>query len=143
MDYQEEVIYCRKCGAPMKKSQRCCMKCGALNYDHPENQSMKSYQPKEKKQKFTYVSPSSSVFSSTPTITSSNTSSFNVSAQSKMTSTEKKYRMKHIILGILIILIVVAVIYFFSPYLIQLWNQVSKIFMKIFSDFKETVINSN
>lgn len=38
-----DVIYCNRCGAPMKKTQRYCMKCGNLNYDHPDNRSMRVY----------------------------------------------------------------------------------------------------
>ena len=38
-----DVIYCNRCGAPMKKNQRYCMKCGNLNYDHPDNRSMRAY----------------------------------------------------------------------------------------------------
>ena len=40
MAAREEIIVCSACGAKMKKSQRCCMKCGQLNYSHPENASM-------------------------------------------------------------------------------------------------------
>ena len=39
-------IYCSKCGAPMKEDARYCMKCGTLNYDHPDNQYMKKYMDK-------------------------------------------------------------------------------------------------
>ncbi len=39
----DEIIYCPRCGASMKNSSRYCMKCGALNFDHPDNQSMKQY----------------------------------------------------------------------------------------------------
>ncbi len=37
------TIYCSRCGAPMKSNARYCMKCGNLNPDHPENDSMKKY----------------------------------------------------------------------------------------------------
>lgn len=37
------VISCSRCGEPMKVSQRCCIKCGALNIEHPDNISMKQY----------------------------------------------------------------------------------------------------
>ena len=36
-------MLCPRCGAEMKPEQRYCMKCGALNYDHPDNQGMKQY----------------------------------------------------------------------------------------------------
>lgn len=36
-------LQCDKCGAYYPSSQRYCMKCGALNYSHPDNQSMKQY----------------------------------------------------------------------------------------------------
>ena len=38
-----DYIFCYKCGEPMKPDARCCMKCGALNYDHPDNSYMKNY----------------------------------------------------------------------------------------------------
>lgn len=34
---------CARCGAKMDPKQRYCMKCGAINYEHPDNQSMKKY----------------------------------------------------------------------------------------------------
>lgn len=36
-------LQCDKCGTFYPSSQRYCMKCGALNYSHPDNQSMKQY----------------------------------------------------------------------------------------------------
>lgn len=41
----EEVstIYCIKCGAEMKSNSRCCMKCGTLNPEHPDNANMLKY----------------------------------------------------------------------------------------------------
>ena len=36
-------ILCDKCGEYYNEKQRYCMKCGALNYNHPDNQSMKQY----------------------------------------------------------------------------------------------------
>ena len=36
----EEMIYCSRCGEAMKASSRYCMKCGNLNYDHPENREV-------------------------------------------------------------------------------------------------------
>lgn len=36
-------MVCPRCGAEMSPEQRYCMKCGALNYDHPDNQDMKRY----------------------------------------------------------------------------------------------------
>lgn len=39
----EEMIKCPKCGAPMKKSWRCCMHCGELNFLNKENNSMKPF----------------------------------------------------------------------------------------------------
>ena len=36
-------MFCPRCGAEMKPEQRYCMKCGALNYEHPDNQKMKQY----------------------------------------------------------------------------------------------------
>lgn len=36
-------MVCPRCGATLNSKQRYCMKCGALNYDHPDNQKMKQY----------------------------------------------------------------------------------------------------
>ena len=36
-------MVCPRCGAKMDANQRYCMKCGALNYDHPDNKDMKDY----------------------------------------------------------------------------------------------------
>ena len=46
---EDYTIYCSRCGAPMKSSARYCMKCGNLNYDHPDNQKMKEFAPLENK----------------------------------------------------------------------------------------------
>ena len=35
-------MVCPRCGAEMNPEQRYCMKCGALNYDHPDNKQMKT-----------------------------------------------------------------------------------------------------
>lgn len=45
---RDYIIYCPRCGAEMKNTMRCCMKCGALNYDHPDNESMKKYSKDQK-----------------------------------------------------------------------------------------------
>lgn len=39
----EEFIFCTRCGAKLRKNQRNCLKCGQLNYSHPDNQYMKKY----------------------------------------------------------------------------------------------------
>lgn len=44
---EERMIYCSRCGEPMKASSRYCMKCGNLNFDHPDNKNMQQYQVKE------------------------------------------------------------------------------------------------
>lgn len=36
-------MVCSRCGAELNPKQRYCMRCGALNYDHPDNQKMKQY----------------------------------------------------------------------------------------------------
>lgn len=36
-------MVCPRCGAELDPSKRYCMKCGALNYNHPDNQDMKKY----------------------------------------------------------------------------------------------------
>ena len=38
-----DIIYCSKCGGEMKRTARYCMKCGNLNFDHPDNDFMKRY----------------------------------------------------------------------------------------------------
>ena len=43
MNDQEEKVYCTRCGAPMKKSARCCLKCGNLNYLNNANDSMNAF----------------------------------------------------------------------------------------------------
>lgn len=40
-------MFCPRCGSEMKPEQRYCMKCGALNYEHPDNQKMKKYLTQE------------------------------------------------------------------------------------------------
>lgn len=37
------IIRCSRCGAEMKSDVRYCMKCGNLNYSHPDNVSMRPY----------------------------------------------------------------------------------------------------
>lgn len=38
---------CVRCGSEMKEGDRCCLKCGALNYSHPQNSDfIKEYAPK-------------------------------------------------------------------------------------------------
>lgn len=36
-------MVCPRCGSEMDPKQRYCMRCGALNYNHPDNQKMKQY----------------------------------------------------------------------------------------------------
>lgn len=36
-------MVCPRCGTTLNSKQRYCMKCGALNYEHPDNQKMKNY----------------------------------------------------------------------------------------------------
>lgn len=38
-----DIIRCSRCGAEMKSDARYCMKCGNLNYSHPDNVSMRPY----------------------------------------------------------------------------------------------------
>jgi len=38
-----DIIRCSRCGAEMKSDVRYCMKCGNLNYSHPDNVSMRPY----------------------------------------------------------------------------------------------------
>lgn len=43
MNNNDNTIYCSRCGAEMRADSRYCMKCGNLNYEHPENQDMKKF----------------------------------------------------------------------------------------------------
>jgi len=43
MEDNNDIIYCSRCGAEMKANSRYCMKCGNLNYDHPDNANMRQY----------------------------------------------------------------------------------------------------
>jgi len=43
MDTNDHTIFCSRCGAEMKSSARYCMKCGNLNYDHPDNKDMRQF----------------------------------------------------------------------------------------------------
>lgn len=42
-----DKIICSRCGSEMRKDARYCMKCGNLNYSHPENESMRQYAQKD------------------------------------------------------------------------------------------------
>lgn len=44
-------MLCSRCGAEVNPKQRYCMKCGALNYDHPDNASLKKYITEEEIEK--------------------------------------------------------------------------------------------
>lgn len=41
-----DKMLCPRCGEKMKTNARYCMKCGYLNYNHPENASLKPYMGK-------------------------------------------------------------------------------------------------
>lgn len=43
-----DKIVCSRCGSEMRKDARYCMKCGNLNYSHPENESMRQYAQKDR-----------------------------------------------------------------------------------------------
>lgn len=38
-----EFIYCSRCGEPMRANQRCCIKCGNINFNNSDNDSMIKY----------------------------------------------------------------------------------------------------
>ena len=38
-----DKILCPRCGSEMKRKARCCLKCGYLNPEHPDNESMMKY----------------------------------------------------------------------------------------------------
>lgn len=39
----DNIIFCSRCGAEMRADSRYCMKCGNLNYDHPDNARMQKF----------------------------------------------------------------------------------------------------
>jgi len=43
-----DTVVCPKCGNSYKTNARYCMKCGTLNYHHPDNQYMKKYVSQKK-----------------------------------------------------------------------------------------------
>lgn len=49
MASRDDIIFCDRCGAEMKKNQRCCIKCGNINYSNPENASMRKFENNSKK----------------------------------------------------------------------------------------------
>lgn len=51
MNEENEFIYCQNCGSKMRKTQRCCLKCGAINYLNEDNNSMESFQKQANKEK--------------------------------------------------------------------------------------------
>lgn len=75
---EEEKIVCSRCGAEMKKSQRCCIKCGNINYSHPDNASMLKYANNGVNN--SYVVGGGTVVS--PTVTTSIDSKFNYTVSS-------------------------------------------------------------
>lgn len=46
-----EYVFCLSCGEKMKKDSRYCMRCGALNYDHPDNKEMQPIMDKTNQEK--------------------------------------------------------------------------------------------
>lgn len=37
---------CVRCGSEIKETDRCCLKCGAINYNHPQNKEfVENYAP--------------------------------------------------------------------------------------------------
>lgn len=75
---EEEKIICSRCGAEMKKNQRCCIKCGNINYSHPDNASMLKYANNGVNN--SYVVGAGSVVS--PTVSTSIDSKFNYTISS-------------------------------------------------------------
>lgn len=47
MNDNEKIVYCSRCGAEMKENARYCMKCGNLNYNHPDNKNMANFASKD------------------------------------------------------------------------------------------------
>lgn len=47
---QDKFIYCEKCGSRMKFDQRCCIKCGHINFLNKSNNSMEKYARKAEKE---------------------------------------------------------------------------------------------
>lgn len=97
-----QKIFCSVCGAEMLISSRYCMKCGALNYDHPSNSSMKKYIKKKRKEK--------------------KESLIKINADNKLdkkgiTRSEKVYKMKKFIMTLFILIVIGLLIYVLWPYL--------------------------
>ena len=44
----DEIIYCSRCGNELNRNARSCLKCGSINYEHPDNQNMKKYEAENK-----------------------------------------------------------------------------------------------
>lgn len=40
----DEIIYCSRCGEEFSVNSRYCMKCGNINYNHPDNKNMKQFE---------------------------------------------------------------------------------------------------
>ncbi len=78
---EEEKIICSRCGAEMKKSQRCCIKCGNINYSHPDNASMLKFSDNGVTN--SYVVGNGLLTNSTPYVNQSINSRFNYSISSK------------------------------------------------------------
>lgn len=77
----EEKIICSRCGAEMKKSQRCCIKCGNINYNHPDNASMLKFADNGVTN--SYVVGKGNLANSTPYVNQSINSRFNYAISSK------------------------------------------------------------
>ena len=45
----DEFVYCSRCGEEMSRKARYCMKCGNLNYEHPDNKKMEKFADKNPK----------------------------------------------------------------------------------------------
>ena len=77
---ESDYTYCSRCGSPMPKNARYCMKCGNLNYNHPDNQAMQKYAPEEAK---TYEIGSGQI--NTNTTFTANISEYSTNTGSKKT----------------------------------------------------------
>lgn len=76
------TIYCVKCGAEMKADSRCCMKCGTLNPDHPDNANMLKYMDQKQTSyqvgSGTILSTENTSSKDITTVVGRNTGSFNI-----------------------------------------------------------------
>ena len=117
------TIYCPICGAEMNRKARCCLKCGALNYDHPANKTMKKYS-KVKKGKFLDNFEWHENKRDVDMTLKNSSISDSMINNSKITKTEKKYRVAKIFVNILLFGVIGIALYYVFPILVFIFNKI-------------------